>query len=123
MQTSQHHHPPAAFPVIASIIHQYLDFSLLCLSPYPASGTGTVQKMTFGHDYTIFLETLRQARIRAGMTQAELAGLIEETQSWVSACERGQRRLDVMELRAICTALGISLGEFIEQLETALRRQ
>ena len=81
-----------------------------------------MQKQTFTHDYGVFLETLRQARIQAGMTQAELAGLIEETQSWVSMVERGQRRLDVLELRVICSALAISLSEFVELLEIALRR-
>ena len=29
----------------------------------------------------------------------------DETQSWVSKCERGERRIDLVELRAFCEAL------------------
>ena len=75
----------------------------------------------FTHDYEVFLQTLRQTRIGAGITQVELAARIGETQSWVSMVERGQRRLDLMEVRVICQALGLTLLEFVEQVEAALK--
>jgi hypothetical protein len=40
-----------------------------------------------------------------------------ETQSFVSRCERGERRLDAVELRAICKAIGLPFVSFIRRLD------
>ena len=49
--------------------------------------------------YALFIEELRAARDRVGMSQKELAERIGEDQTFVSKCERGVRRLDVVELK------------------------
>jgi transcriptional regulator with XRE-family HTH domain len=49
--------------------------------------------------------TLAAARERAGLTQAQLARLLRKPQSFVSNYERGQRRIDVLELLRIVDAL------------------
>jgi len=67
-----------------------------------------------------FLSLLRQVRQEAGLTQAKLAGLLGKPQSFVSKYESGERRLDVLELREICVAAGISLESFIIRLEGSL---
>jgi hypothetical protein len=41
--------------------------------------------------------------------------LARQRASFVSKYESGQRRLDVIELRAICTALGIQLQTMIRK--------
>lgn len=64
-----------------------------------------------------FLSLLRQMRLDAGLRQADLARKLGQPQSFVSKCESGERRIDVLELRQICEASGVSLGEFIRQLE------
>lgn len=56
-------------------------------------------------------------RVDAGLRQADLAKKLGEPQSFVSRYESGERRLDVLELRHICTVLGVSLADFIERLE------
>ncbi|RYD32015.1 MAG: XRE family transcriptional regulator [Verrucomicrobiaceae bacterium] len=43
----------------------------------------------------------------------ELAERLNQTQSFISKCERSERRLDVVELRAWCKALDTTLAEFI----------
>jgi len=48
--------------------------------------------------YRRFLVRLRQARTEAGLTQAEVARRIGRLQSFVSKCESGERRVDVVEL-------------------------
>ena len=48
---------------------------------------------------------LAAARDRAGLTQAQLAKLLRKPQSFVSNYERGQRRIDVLELLRIIEAL------------------
>lgn len=79
-----------------------------------------MEKSTFTKEYLIFLYNLRAARIAAGLTQEQVAFRLQQTQSFVSKCERGERRLDVVELRAFCQAIGISLSDFIQELEIAI---
>ena len=38
----------------------------------------------------------------------------------MSKCERGERRLDVIELRMFCLAFGLTLPIFVKRLEAAL---
>jgi len=81
-----------------------------------------MQKSIHSARYGIFLKVLREARERAGLTQVQLARKIGETQTFVSKCERGERRIDVIELRTLCRAYGISLKRFVSGLERALDR-
>jgi transcriptional regulator with XRE-family HTH domain len=56
---------------------------------------------------------LRQVRVEAHLTQGQLASRIGQTQSYVSKYENGEQRLDLIELEAVCTAVGIPLAEFV----------
>lgn len=64
---------------------------------------------------------LREMRLEAGITQTDLAARIEKDQAYVSRYESGQRRLDVLEVREICQAIGTSLEQFAKKLEKALK--
>ncbi|HEV2707259.1 MAG TPA: helix-turn-helix transcriptional regulator [Pyrinomonadaceae bacterium] len=64
---------------------------------------------------------LREMRMEAGITQADMAARLEKHQPYVSRYESGERRLDVLEVREICQAMGISLGEFVKRLEKVLK--
>ena len=79
-----------------------------------------MEKSLFSSQGEAFLEVLREARERRGMTQVELAAALDETQSFVSKCERGERRLDVLELRTWCSALDLTLSSFVRRLEKRL---
>jgi transcriptional regulator with XRE-family HTH domain len=50
-------------------------------------------------------ECLAAARARSGLTQRELAAHLGKPQSFVSAYESGQRRVDLLEFLAIAEAL------------------
>ncbi|MEQ9484946.1 helix-turn-helix domain-containing protein [Coleofasciculus sp. F4-SAH-05] len=82
-----------------------------------------MKKSVFSEDYRCFLKLLREVRERAGLTQEQLAECLETTQSIISKCERGERRLDIVELRAWCQAIGISLPVFITEFEQALNER
>jgi transcriptional regulator with XRE-family HTH domain len=56
-------------------------------------------------DYIDVGDALAYARERAGLTQQQLARLLRKPQSFVSNYERGQRRIDVLELIRIADAL------------------
>jgi transcriptional regulator with XRE-family HTH domain len=64
---------------------------------------------------------LREARIESGLTQTELGSRIGKDQTYVSRYESGQRRLDILEVREICQAVGIKFEEFARMLERALK--
>ncbi len=48
--------------------------------------------------YGRFLEKLREARKQAGLTQSEAAQAFGKPQSFISKCESGERRVDIVEL-------------------------
>ena len=79
-----------------------------------------MQKTIYTDEHAVFLAKLREARERAGLTQVDAAARMEVTQSFVSKCERGERRLDIVELNSWCRALGISLAKFAGELEKTL---
>lgn len=56
-----------------------------------------MDKSIHSKEYAVFLRHLRQARKNAGMTQMQLAWRLAETQSFVSQCEHGERRLNTVE--------------------------
>lgn len=62
--------------------------------------------------YQKFIARLRQARVEVGMTQVDLAKAVRRSQSWVSKCELGERRVDAVELEDIAKALGKPLEWF-----------
>ena len=53
---------------------------------------------------------LRELRESASLTQSDLASRLGVQQSFVSKYEAGERRIDVIELHAICDALGRSFA-------------
>lgn len=65
-------------------------------------------------------ELLRRIRQDKGVRQVELAEKLDVPQSFVSKYESGDRRLDILELRRVCRAVGISLEEFVRKLEEVL---
>lgn len=63
------------------------------------------------------LSLLISTREKAGLTQQQVAEALGETQSFVSKCERGQRRLDLVEVRMWCGVLGASFSAFAQELD------
>jgi transcriptional regulator with XRE-family HTH domain len=64
---------------------------------------------------------LKEVRNEAGLRQADLAERLGQPQSFVSKYESGERRLDILELRQVCQALGVPLREFVRRLEERLK--
>lgn len=80
-----------------------------------------MDKSIYSTKQELLLRLLREAREQAGLRQVDLANRLGEPQSFVSKYESGERRLDLIELRAICEALGLSLADLVSRFEGALR--
>lgn len=72
----------------------------------------------FSARYDLLRETLVRARREAGLTQAELAIRLAKPQSYVSKIERGERRIDIVELIDISRALGIATECLLRQIDS-----
>ena len=91
------------------------------LSLIPLIHQNNMPKTITSEAYSHFLDCLRQTREKAGFTQEQIAERLGETQSFVSKCERGERRIDILELREFCIAMDTTLEKFVRTLERHLR--
>lgn len=71
-------------------------------------------------EYAVVLRMLRKDRKESGVTQVELARKLGLTQSQISKIERGENRLDILQLRSFCQAVGVSVTDFVRRLEAEL---
>ncbi|WP_270175310.1 MULTISPECIES: helix-turn-helix domain-containing protein [unclassified Diaphorobacter] len=83
-----------------------------------------MSQSTHNTDYQLLLSVLKAARKRMGVSQVELAERLENTQIFVSKCERGERRIDAVELVEFAEALGVPplelFGEYLEKRSRGL---
>jgi transcriptional regulator with XRE-family HTH domain len=76
-----------------------------------------MEKSIYTREYAAVTRLLRRAREAAGFTQTDLARTLGQSQSFVCKAENGDRRLDVVQLRTVLAALGVTLPEFARRLE------
>jgi len=67
----------------------------------------------YREQYDAFLRRLRQARVDAGLTQEEAARRLGKPQSFVSKCDSGERRVDVVELGRFADLYGKEVEFFL----------
>ena len=63
--------------------------------------------------YRLFLMRLREARLAAGLTQVQVSTKLRRPQSFVSKCESGERRVDVVELQEFASLYRKDLTFFV----------
>jgi ribosome-binding protein aMBF1 (putative translation factor) len=68
--------------------------------------------------YRDFLARLRQARESAGLTQVEAAARLRKPQSFISRCETGERRVDVLEFEDFVRLYGKVARDLLPELRT-----
>ncbi|WP_087865076.1 helix-turn-helix domain-containing protein [Comamonas thiooxydans] len=80
-----------------------------------------MDKSIHTYNHKAFIALLRSHRRAAGLTQVELADRLGETQVFVSKCERGERRIDLVETMEWCRAIGVPFASFASQLDDMLQ--
>ena len=76
----------------------------------------SMKKPRFTKQYDRILARLREARVDAGFTQAEVGKRFGAHASFVSKCESGERRIDVVELAEFCKIYRVSLVDFLRSV-------
>ena len=79
-----------------------------------------MRKSIYSHDQELLQALLKELRVNSGLRQVDLADRLGSQQSFVSKYESGERRLDILELRTVCRALGVGMNEFVTRLEDRL---
>ncbi len=87
---------------------------------YTEFHTPCVQKSIYSTYQKQLEALLRQVRLETGLTQKQLAERLDTPHSRISDYERGVRRLDLIQLRHYCEAVGLSLREFVNRFEDSL---
>lgn len=64
-------------------------------------------------------EEIRKARLKAGLTQEQLAFEAEVSRQYVSLLELNQKSPTVDVLMRLCRAMGVSAGRMISRVERA----
>jgi len=80
-----------------------------------------VKKGIYSKENQYLLGLMVQARLKMGVTQAELAKLLDKPQSFVSKYEKGERRLDVVELITICRVLKVDARKIFNRMLRLMR--
>jgi len=63
--------------------------------------------------YQEFLEKLRLARLDARMTQVQASMALKKHQAFISRCETGERRVDLVEVQILAELYGKPLSFFL----------
>lgn len=75
-----------------------------------------MKKTRYSRKYQKLLNALRQSRLDADLTQTVVGRKFGAHASFVSKCESGERRIDVVELAQFCRIYGVSLSEFLDSI-------
>ena len=67
----------------------------------------------WSEDYKAIRERLRKARLAARLKQVDVAKLLKRPQSYISDCESGEKKLDVLELKEFAKLYKKPLSYFV----------
>ena len=73
-----------------------------------------MSKTIWTKEYAKFIKKLKQARLKAGLRQIEVAKKLKRPQSYISRVESGGYRLDNIEVKRFAKLYGKSMNELID---------
>ena len=72
-----------------------------------------MSKSIYSKEYKNTIEKLKKARIEIGLKQEEVATKLKKPQSYISKIERGERRIDIVELQNLAKIYEKEINYFI----------
>ncbi len=74
-----------------------------------------MNKSIYSSKYKTILQNLYKARRESGLTQIDVAKKLNKPQSFISKVERGERRLDIIELEMFAKLYKKKLDWFLSK--------
>lgn len=71
---------------------------------------------------SVLLKLLKDVRHESGLSGPAIQKMLKRPNSYVTKIESGEKRLDVLELRELCHAYGITLRDFTTLLDKRLEQ-
>ena len=81
-----------------------------------------MDKSIHTRQYRMLIGIIRSERESRKITQEQLASMLSVKQAIISKIENCERRLDLIELRQVCIALGVSMIELINKFEERISK-
>ena len=110
---------------VHTVFRRILEYGVLQYLVLACQWAGSMpqpRKSAFEPEYRQIIARLVERRAELGMTQVEMAALYGERQSFISAVERLQRRLDVWEFVRFCAILKLNPQGILGPLYSKERR-
>lgn len=73
-----------------------------------------MEKTIYSSEYKKVIDKLKDARIKAGLTQLDVARKLRKHQSYISKIESRERRLDILELRLLASLYKKDINYFLK---------
>lgn len=73
--------------------------------------------------YKVFINFLKELRIDKNLSQKQLGDLIGVRQTVISKIELSEKNINIIELKTILEAMGISLIDFVTELVKCLEEK
>jgi len=73
-----------------------------------------MEKTIYSNEYKKVINKLKDARLKAGLTQLDVARKLRKHQSYISKIESRERRLDIIELRLLANLYKKDISYFIK---------
>lgn len=72
-----------------------------------------MNKSVYKDDYKLVVERLKRARLDAGLSQQTVADKLGRPQSYISKIESGERRVDIIEVKALAKLYNQKIEELV----------
>lgn len=73
-----------------------------------------MEKTIYSSEYKKIIDKLKDARIKAGLTQIDVAKRLKKHQSYISKIESRERRLDIIELKLLASLYKKDINYFLK---------
>jgi len=73
-----------------------------------------MEKTIYSSEYKKIINKLKDARLKAGLTQLDVAKRLKKHQSYISKIESRERRLDIIELKLLASLYRKDITYFLK---------